>query len=435
MYSVVLFVMPCIRTLTIVSFLACGLLAHAQPTLESWHLNTDDATGSSWVGSSLINSTVPCDVQTVQFSDDNVYVSSTGIPRYSTGPYPAGNPSVATEQDYLFRIPRDPVINSGTPVATGLGAIAVLVNGLPLFNALDAMSYNNQGVWFQNAIFFENGGFDCSKGHPAQGAYHHHQLPMRFDASDTPSSDVCQNFPSDGLYTLDPSSHSPIIAWAFDGYPIYGPFGYDDVDGSGGVSRIERSFQLRDLSVRTSLADGTVLSPWQYGPAVGAWITPAFPPGASPVQANLGAFTDDFEFVQGSGHLDAFNGRFSVTPEFPDGTYAYYATLDANFNSAYPYFFPSYRGVVATDNFPAPGTGPGGTSVVINEPVETYVPAEPCDDLVADLNGDSLVGVGDVLMILGEFGCASGCLYDIDGDGAVSVTDVLSLLGSFGTAC
>jgi hypothetical protein len=91
--------------------------------------------------------------------------------------------------------------------------------------------------------------------------------------------------------------------------------------------------------------------------------------------------------------------------------------------------------VVATDNFPSPGTGPGGTSVVINESVETYVPAEPCANLAGDLNGDQLVGVGDVLLILGDFGCAASCNYDIDGDGAVTVTDVLTLLGGFGTAC
>jgi hypothetical protein len=417
------------------SSLACLPILDAQADLESWHLNVDGATGSSWVGASLINSAVLCDVQSVQFSDDNVYIHSSGIPRYPTGPYPAGNPAVASEQDYLFRIPREPAINNGFPTGTGLGAIGVLVNGLPLFNASDAMSYNNQGVWFQNAVFFENGGFDCSKGHPAQGAYHHHQLPMRFDASTAPGSDVCDDFPSDGLYTLDVSQHSPIIGWAFDGYPIYGPFGHANEDGSGAVVRIESSYQFRNMSTRTTLADGTALSPWQYGPAVGAWVTPAIPPGAAPIQAHLGAFLDDYEFVSGSGHLDAFNGRFAVTPEYPDGVYAYYATLDADYNSAYPYFLPTYRGVVATDNFPSPGTGPGGTSVVINESVETYVPAEPCANLAGDLNGDQLVGVGDVLLILGDFGCATSCNYDIDGDGAVTVTDVLVLLGSFGTAC
>jgi hypothetical protein len=31
------------------------------------------------------------------------------------------------------------------------------------------------------------------------------------------------------------------------------------------------------------------------------------------------------------------NGRFCVTPEYPLGVYCYFATVDANHNSAYPY--------------------------------------------------------------------------------------------------
>ena len=415
----------------------CATALVGQPELESWHLNTDNATGQAWVGNTLVSSDVPCDIQLVQFSEDNVYVEATGIPRYATSPFPSGNPSVASEQDYLFRIPRTPVVNSGAPTETGLGYIGVLVNGVPLFNASDAMSYNNGGVWFQNAVYFENNNFDCARGHPAGGAYHHHQLPMRFDSATEVSSDVCQDHPSDALYTLNTAEHSPLIGWAFDGYPVYGPFAYSTADGSGGVERIETSYQLRDITVRTTLPNGTTLSPFQYGPAVGAWVTPAIPPGASPVQAVLGAYMQDYAYVEGSGHLDEFNGRFAVTPEFPEGTYAYYATVDAEFNSAYPYFFPSYRGVVATDNFPTPGPGGGlgTTSVVITEPVETYVPADPCASQLGDLNGDQLVGVMDVLLMLGEFGCTQSCTHDLNGDGSVTVTDMLILLGAFGQAC
>ena len=104
-------------------------------------------------------------------------------------------------------------------------------------------------------------------------------------------------------------------------------------------------------------------------------VTPAIPPGATPVAADLGAYAEDHEFVEGSGHLDVHNGRFAVTPEYPEGTYAYCATVDADWNPAYPYFIASFRGVVAEDNFAAPGPlGSGGpmTEVVIGEPVETW---------------------------------------------------------------
>ena len=53
-----------------------------------------------------------------------------------------------------------------------------------------------------------------------------------------------------------------------------------------------------------------------------------------------------------------------------------------------------------------------------------------------DLDGDLLVGVSDVLMVLGEFGCTQGCgTGDIDGDGVVAVGDVLAILSSFGEVC
>ena len=52
-----------------------------------------------------------------------------------------------------------------------------------------------------------------------------------------------------------------------------------------------------------------------------------------------------------------------------------------------------------------------------------------------DLDGDGFVGVSDVLLALGEFGCSEDCNVDLDGDGATSVSDVLALLSSFGESC
>lgn len=347
----------------------------AQPELEAWLLNTDGATGQYWNGNTLVPMQDECDVQLVQYSAGNVYIHATGIPRYATAPFPDGNPSQATAQDYLFQIPRNPQEGPTGGTATGLGHTGVLINGVVIFNAQDAFSYNNQGFWHQNGGFFENDGFDCAKGHPAMGRYHHHQVPTRFDDSFAPTSDVCGDFPSEALFTVDPSAHSPLIGYAFDGYPIYGPYGFAEADGSGGVVRIETSWQLRDITVRHTLPDGTELAPNQYGPDVGELVTPAIPPGAAPVAAVLGAYIEDHEYVEGSGHLDEFNGRFAVTPEYPEGTYAYYATVDADHNGQYPYFYPAYRGVVETDNFGGGGPGPGGgggTNVTIDEEVETW---------------------------------------------------------------
>ena len=53
-----------------------------------------------------------------------------------------------------------------------------------------------------------------------------------------------------------------------------------------------------------------------------------------------------------------------------------------------------------------------------------------------DLDGDQIVGVSDVLMLLGSFGCDGECgAPDVNADGSVNVTDILFLLGLFGSSC
>ena len=52
-----------------------------------------------------------------------------------------------------------------------------------------------------------------------------------------------------------------------------------------------------------------------------------------------------------------------------------------------------------------------------------------------DLTGDGAVGVGDVLLVLGEFGCQTNCSADLDDNGTVGVNDVLAVLSAFGEVC
>jgi len=52
-----------------------------------------------------------------------------------------------------------------------------------------------------------------------------------------------------------------------------------------------------------------------------------------------------------------------------------------------------------------------------------------------DLDQDGVVAVNDILIMLGEFGCSSGCMADINLDGFVSVEDFLMVLGEFGNSC
>ena len=52
-----------------------------------------------------------------------------------------------------------------------------------------------------------------------------------------------------------------------------------------------------------------------------------------------------------------------------------------------------------------------------------------------DVNGDGVVSVADILLLLGEFGCVSNCNADINEDGGTNVQDILLLLAAFGQPC
>lgn len=350
---------------------AGALTAEAQlsPAITSWLQNTT-VTGTYYMNgnSTALPNNIAVNCQLVEYSATSAYVHTNGIPAYPTGPFLDGNPSQATDQNAIFKIPLTPQPNTGNPTATQGGNIGVFINGVALFDYRDGVGWNSnnnalcggpgnppcQGTsyWNRDAVLAERQGFDCSKGHPAMGNYHHHQNPSAFKLDLNVVSNICNLFDADGLYAIDSTVHSPLIGFAYDGYPIYGAYGYKNANGTGGIVRIKSGYQLRNITARTHWADGSDVPD---GPAVN---------GTYP----LGYWREDYEFVAHSGqedYLDEHNGRMCVTPEYPGGTYAYFATVDANWNSAYPYVVgPTYYGVWANRKV---------TSV--SEPTTVYNPA------------------------------------------------------------
>lgn len=328
--------------------------AQTNPVITSWLQNTTGIMGRHYISgnSTPITDAVEANVQSVQYSATSVYISTNGIPAYITGPFLDGNPSLATDQNAIFKFPLNPVQNTGTPTPTTMGNIGVFINGVALFDYRDGVAWNTTTnalcggpgnptcpggpnaimSWNRDAIPAEKAGFDCSKGHPAMGNYHHHQNPSAFNLDLTVISNICDLYVADGLYAINPDQHSPLIGFAYDGFPIYGAYGYANTDGTGGITRMKSSYVLRNITTRTHHADGTdVLD----GPPVDATYF-------------LGYFREDYEFISqsGSDYLDEHNGRFCVTPEYPNGTYAYFCTVDENWNSAYPYAVgPTFYGV------------------------------------------------------------------------------------------
>ena len=52
-----------------------------------------------------------------------------------------------------------------------------------------------------------------------------------------------------------------------------------------------------------------------------------------------------------------------------------------------------------------------------------------------DFNNDGVIGIGDLLMLLGDFGCPEDCTHDMNGDGTVTTSDMLVMLSLFGNSC
>ena len=129
-----------------------------------------------------------------------------------------------------------------------------------------------------------------------------------------------------GDTVTSPQQHSPIIGWAYDGNPIYGPYGFDEANNTSSVSRI--------LNTGYDLDESKVINR----------------PSTSIFKA--GFFVEDYVY-NNSGDLDENNGRFTKTPDFPNGTYAYFAGINTITGSpVFPYFIgDTYRSDPISDNF------------------------------------------------------------------------------------
>ena len=134
----------------------------------------------------------------------------------------------------------------------------------------------------------------------------------------------------------DGVEHSPILGYAYDGNPIYGPYAFSGTNG-GSLKYMQSSY----VKVTGQRFDGPPILDYPAG-----------------------FFVEDYKYVPGSGDLDEHNGRFAVTPEYPNGVYAYYTTVSTNLvsNSGDPFHnsrspvFPyvvgnTYRSKIETKNF------------------------------------------------------------------------------------
>ncbi len=148
---------------------------------------------------------------TIRFDANSMIVNARNLPNHPTARFPSPpgsgdrNPSYIQEHDYTYHIPLVPEPNPGAISmdrnnanrALKMGAIGIAVNGVVFYNPFDAGMTDATDL------------MDRCCGHPSpDNRYHYHKYP------------VCVKSP----FADEGKEHSPVIGWAFDGFPIYGPY-------------------------------------------------------------------------------------------------------------------------------------------------------------------------------------------------------------------
>lgn len=229
------------------------------------------------------------------YADDfYFYIKSTGLPQYQIQSNPPGYPNITPkEQNNIFKFPRQRSIENLPTIINANDFIGVAIDGVVFksFNSgkkakLGQKYYTENSVIFPVQNYFENG----------SGLIKEDRI---FYYNNDPKL----------LYIKNPSIHSEVLGYAFDGSPIYGPYGYSNPTNINSPITIMKSgYKIRnEQRDNGTLPDGTYIEDFIYDPTI--------------------------------GDLDEYNGRFCITPEYPEGVYAYFITVDPDDTSLprFPY--------------------------------------------------------------------------------------------------
>lgn len=220
--------------------------------------------------------------------DDEVVIRSNGMPHYE---FVQVTPRPLVAQDHVFRIPRHPKLADEPTSIPFLGRAGFAINGVSFFgpNEGPVPAVERYGDPIYNSIM------DECLGHTAN-EYHYHAFH--------------QPCLTDGVREGQPS---PVLGYAFDGFPIRGPFGCADKECRE-VIRMQSGYK--------KIGD----------PSINAWEAYRY------------------EKHDGPKHLDRCNGHTG-----PKGDYHYHST------STFPYIIGCYSGTPILEQ--APGGPPDRTQL------------------------------------------------------------------------
>ena len=200
-------------------------------------------------------------------------------------------------------------IKSAQPTLTLSRTIGIAANGVEFKNPAST-AYEKLTSYNFDLVFTNLSGLDFAGGFPDQQNKYNYYTGQFLDNGCWDDIFVLNKYYQSSSVHSD--GHSKIIGIAYDGYPIYGPYGYTEpLDSRSAVKLMESGYTPMTYA-QLSATERPPLS--------------SFP---------LGTFVQDNVFT-GVGTLDKYNGRYCVTPEYPRGTYAYFIT-QKNSIPIYPY--------------------------------------------------------------------------------------------------
>lgn len=238
----------------------------------------------------------------VSCSGSTVTIQANGIPHY---PFVAITPNGLAARDVTIRLPQSPQMAANPTDIPLLGIAGISVTGMVFFGPNEAARPDPYGDPVANRIM------DSCAGHTSPGGqYHFHAL-----------LEECLR-----LDPVDRTAPSPILGFALDGFPIYGPRGCVDTDCSeivtfrsgwqqqaaGNVDCTSAGDCGSDETCALSMIDG--VEKMACVPKTYAWDNHGYRAGGADV-------------------LDECNGRIG-----PDGSYRYHTT------ATFPYVIACYRG-------------------------------------------------------------------------------------------
>ena len=283
-----------------------------------------------------------CEVS-ITLNETHLIITTNGLPNHDFESTLAcsGGGDCSTAQSYTWSIPRSPVndttgghnsancpeANGDKECAPDRGAVAVAINGVPIYGPEDGPGGDavaaHHGEYNEDRQPIELG---ICHGHAAQGGtYHYHAdancMHWHPDEGESIEDDYDESTIQAVAQNTYDGNHSNVIGVAFDGYPIYGFWGYDE---QMNVVEMKSSYELKDGET-----------------------------GYNGI--------DDYKYTEGLGHLDRCNGHFGPTPDFPQGIYHYHTTMqNGDGEMGFPYFLICYHGEADMTSDTGGGQGGGG---------------------------------------------------------------------------